>query len=117
MPMHITPEAAAQRAGCSRWTIVRALKAGALQGFRDNRGRWQVSAADLERWAGLHSLLTEQHSADAQPEPPADIRAALAVAEAKAEAAERARDQAEADRDHWRRIAETLAARRRWWPF
>lgn len=44
---------------------------------------------------------------------------ALAVANARAEAAERARDQAEGERDHWRRMAEALAARpvRRWWPF
>ena len=40
-----------------------------------------------------------------------------AAALARAEAAERARDQAEADRDHWRALADKLAARRRWWPF
>ena len=44
---------------------------------------------------------------------------ALAVANARAEAAERARDQAEGERDRWRQMAEALAARRvpRWWPF
>lgn len=40
-----------------------------------------------------------------------------AAALARAEAAERARDQAESDRDHWRALADKLAARRRWWPF
>lgn len=40
-----------------------------------------------------------------------------AAAMARADAAERARDQAESDRDHWRAMAESLAARRRWWPF
>jgi hypothetical protein len=37
---------------------------------------------------------------------------------AQVEAAERARDQAEADRDHWRAVAlELVAKRRRWWPW
>ena len=44
---------------------------------------------------------------------------ALAAATARAEAAERARDKAEGERDHWREIAQALAARPRlrWWPF
>ena len=45
--------------------------------------------------------------------------AALAAMTARAEAAERARDQAEGERDRWREMALALAARprRRWWPF
>ena len=48
-----------------------------------------------------------------------ELRENLARANARADAAERARDQAEADRDHWRAMAEKLAdtPRRRWWPF
>ena len=44
---------------------------------------------------------------------------ALAAATARAEAAERARDKAEGERDHWREIAQALAVRPRlrWWPF
>lgn len=42
-------------------------------------------------------------------------RARLTV---EVEALKRACEQAEIDRDHWRRMAEALAARRsRWWPF
>jgi hypothetical protein len=44
--------------------------------------------------------------------------AAVMLATSRADAAERARDQAEGERDHWRRMAETLAAKRwRFWPF
>lgn len=47
------------------------------------------------------------------------LQAALTVETARADAAERARDEALSDRDHWRQMAQTLVARRsgRWWPF
>jgi hypothetical protein len=46
------------------------------------------------------------------------IEGNAAVLQARLEAAERARDVAEADRDHWRSMAEALAAKRwRFWPF
>lgn len=47
------------------------------------------------------------------------LQAALAAEKVRADAAERARDQAESDRDRWRAMAEMLAAKRprRFWPF
>lgn len=46
------------------------------------------------------------------------LQAALTAQTARADSAERARDDALLDRDQWRQMAQTLAARRpgRWWP-
>lgn len=49
----------------------------------------------------------------------AELRERLSAEIARADAAERARDQAEADRDRWQAMAERLAdrPRRSWWPW
>lgn len=105
--MHMTPQQAADAAGVSRWAVLRAM---------DNRGVWRIAPGDLAEWAAQRAQpkraqLTAQDGT-------AELRVRLAAAEVRAEAAERARDQAEADRDHWRGMAETLAAkRRRLWPW
>ena len=111
----LTPEQAAQLAKVSRWTILRAIKSQRLQARRDNHNRWQISPQAVQDWCA--------HTVQAQPDAPlapeiaqADetpaLRAALAAETARADAAERARDQAEADRDQWRDMAQTLANRR-----
>lgn len=48
-----------------------------------------------------------------------ELRGRLSAEIARADAAERARDQAEADRDRWQAMAERLAERprRSWWPW
>ena len=111
---HMTPAEAAQRAGVSRWAIMRAIKSHKLKAQRNNRNHWQIAEDDLVAWCA-HSVRTAHpaHVDDSD-----ELRARLAGETARADAAERARDQAEADRDHWRAMAENLAARpRRWWPF
>ena len=118
---HMTPEQAAQAANVSRWTILRAIKSQRLQARRDNRNRWQITRDDLERWSA-HNVRTV-----CEPDPEPDtaqldeapaLRAALAAETARADAAERARDQAEADRNQWREMAQTLAQRRGFkWPW
>jgi excisionase family DNA binding protein len=114
--LHISPEQAAQAAGVSRWTVMRAIKSLRLKAIRDNRGNWRIARADFEAWRSAQgpSLSAAQSPAqDAEGE----LRALLAAAKVRAESAERARDVAEADRDRWQAMAERLAARRRFWPF
>jgi excisionase family DNA binding protein len=118
---HMTPEQAAQVAKVSRWTILRAIKSQRLQARRDNRNRWQISPQDLAAWSA-HTVHTPQIDAPAPDAAQADetpaLRAALAAETARADAAERARDQAEADRNQWRDMAQTLASRRGFkWPW
>lgn len=118
---HMTPEHAAQVAKVSRWTILRAIKSQQLKARRDNRNRWQISPQDLDEWCA-HTVRTPKIEAPAPDAAQADetptLRAALAAETARADAAERARDQAEADRNQWRDMAQTLAQRRGFkWPW
>ena len=118
---HMTPEQAAQAANVSRWTILRAIKGQHLQARRDNRNRWQISPQDLDEWCA-HTVRTPTIEAPAPDIAQADetpaLRAALAAETARADAAERSRDQAEADRNQWRDMAQTLAQRRGFkWPW
>lgn len=55
--------------------------------------------------------------APAQADETPALREALAAETARADAAERARDQAEADRNQWREMAQTLAKRGFKWPW
>lgn len=111
---HLTPAQAAQSVGLSRWSVMRAIKSGRLKALRDNRGVWRIAPDDLREWAA-HTSHMVREGAGAQ-EAGGNLLVALAVMTARAEAAERARDVAEVERDHWRSMAETLASRpRRWW--
>ena len=118
---HMSPAQAAQAANVSRWTILRAIKSQQLQARRDNRNNWQISAADLDAWCAhsVHAHPAAPHAqAPAQADETPALRAALASETARADAAERARDQAEADRNQWRDMAQTLAKRRGFrWPW
>ena len=130
----MTPAQAAHAAGVSRWSILRAIKSHKLQAKRDNRNNWHIAPDDLAAWCAAHAAQgahTVRIDAPAQVNSDAvallELREKLAaavmaeaVATARAEAAERARDQAEGERDKWQAVAEKLAeasARRSWWPF
>jgi excisionase family DNA binding protein len=118
---HMSPAEAAQIAGVSRWTIMRAIKSHDLQATRDNRNHWRISSLELDKWRSAHCA----HSVPAQaalhtPTDSPETLAKLAAETARADAAERARDQAEADRDAWRAQAVKLADRLQqggWWPW
>jgi excisionase family DNA binding protein len=117
---HMTPEQAAQAAGVSRWTILRAIKNQRLQARRDNRNRWQITREALRDWSA-HTVRTvcepEAEPPPAQQDEAPAMRAALAAETARADAAERARDQAETERDQWRDMAQILARRGWKWPW
>lgn len=111
--VHMSPEQAAQVAGTSRWTIMRAIKSHRLKAVRDNRNHWRISREDLDVWR-LHTVRTSDgpHTSSIQEM----LEAERLRGEVKAERL--LRDAAEADRDHWRAMAERLAERPRgWWPW
>lgn len=124
----MSPAQAAQVAGVSRWSILRAIKSLKLKAKRDNRNGWRIAPDDLAEWCAAQGAHSVRDSADAQVIAQVDMVAELrerlteaerraAVAETRADAAERARDLAEAQAEAWRAMADKLAARRRWWPF
>lgn len=107
-PAHMSPAQAAQVAGVSRWTIMRAIKAHELQATRDNRNHWRIAPGDLDSWR-VHTVRTEVdlHTSHI-PEAVVELRERLSAETARADAAE-------ADRDRWQAMAEKLADRPSWW--
>lgn len=126
MSAHLSPAAAAHRAGTSRWSILRAIKAQELRAHRDNRGAWQIGAEDLDAWradrARTGALDVRAHPPHTSAAHPAEAEAAALREELAGSMAEAAGLRAEvaglrdrladtaADRDAWR----TLASRP-WW--
>lgn len=93
---------------------MRALKSQKLKGYRDNRNHWKISKESLDEWCA-HSV---RKPSPAHTESEMELREKLGSETARADAAERARDQAEEDRDRWRDMAEKLADRpRKLWPW
>jgi DNA-binding MurR/RpiR family transcriptional regulator len=108
---HMSPAQAAQAADVSRWAIMRAINNHKLKAHRDNKNYWRISSDDLELWSA-HSVRQQKI---AHPDNSQELRERLAGETVRADAAERARDQAEQDRDAWRKQAELLLKKRRWW--
>lgn len=123
---HLTPQQAAERAGVSRSTIVRALQDRELSAMRDNSGRWQIDPEQLAAWALHRAETAHGHRPNTDH---ADRLAALtaqmdtarqSLAERDAQIARMA-DAAAAqdarladtmrDRDAWREQAQQLARR------
>lgn len=94
---------------------MRAIESLELQAHRDNKNQWRIDEDVLAQWARIDRDQHQSH-ADTQTNPPQNdgevllLRELLAAEQRRADAAERARDQAEQDRDRWH----TLATRR-WW--
>lgn len=117
---HMSPAQAAQVAGVSRWSIMRAINAHDLQAHRDNRNHWRIAPDDLDRWRAstvrtvevAHPLHTpELAEIERLKDENSQLRERLAAAEAE----RRLRETAEADRDRWQAMAEKLADRPSWW--
>jgi len=116
----MSPAQAAQVADVSRWTIMRAIKSSDLQAFRDNKNQWRIKADDLNAWLSAQCAHTVQEEVDAHPahpEPIAQDTLELVRVKAELEAEKTLRATIEADRDHWRELAQKLAELRprKWW--
>jgi excisionase family DNA binding protein len=113
MDRMLTPQQAADRAGCGRSSVMRALKSGRLPGIRDNENRWQIDPDAVDRWAGQRPDIDRPETGQ-EPATPADspeTLARLAVAEARlADTLDRLTE-TQRDRDHWRDQAQALAHR------
>lgn len=119
MDRSLTPKQAADRAGCGRSSIMRALASGELPAIRDNKGRWKIDPGALDLWAGQRPVIDrpeeEQDTEQVRSEPGILVR--LAAAETRAEMLSAQLDELRADRDAWRAQAEKLADSRATWPF
>lgn len=126
--MPLTPQQAADRAGCARSSIMRALASSNLKAGRDNHGRWHIDPAVLDDWLSMrppvrHSPLIGVDTATDRPETGLGTaldtlrnerdEARLEAAALRAETAQ-LRDrlgEVQAERDRWRVMAERLAER------
>lgn len=134
LPM--SPSQVAHATGASRRTVMRAVEAGELEAFRDNRNHWKITAQAVEEWAlaqiapnaHAHSIvIPELPSAHVLPTSTEEAEALTAERQARrlaeVEAAElRGKLTAtEAERDRLHGIIQSLTApkakRRSWWPW
>lgn len=123
-PAHLSPAQAAQIADVSRWTIMRAIKSADLQAFRDNKNQWRIKTDNLNAWISAQCAHTVQeegitHKTHTHAHHTSVPSEALELVRVKAEleAEKTLRETIEADRDHWRTIAQKLAETRsrKWW--
>jgi excisionase family DNA binding protein len=89
----LSPRQAADRVGCGRSSIMRALSSGDLTAHRDNRNAWRIEAETLDRWASdrsdhvpdnVRTEVSDRSGQDRTPVPNThETLARLAVAEAR----------------------------------
>lgn len=92
MGERLTTAQAEKRTGASRWAILRAHKAGALRGERDNRGRWAWNADELDRWNESRDQPEAAPTAPQEPQEVARLRVEVLEARERAARAEGERD-------------------------
>lgn len=100
MSTPLSPAQAAQVAGVSRWTVVRAINSQALRATRDNRNQWRIRPEDLGTWRAAHpaqsasseheqavapSIAPPAHPDTALLDEVAQLRIAVAVREERVE--------------------------------
>lgn len=134
LPM--SPSQVAQATGASRRTVMRAVEAGELEAFRDNRNHWKITAQAVEEWALAQTSPTGHAHSIFNPEPlPAHVlptsveeagaltaeRQARRLAELEAAELRGKLSATEAERDRLHGIIQSLTVpkikRRGWWPW
>ena len=111
---HISPAQAAQAAGVSRWTVMRAIKDHILLAKRDNRNHWRIDPEDLDRWrASTVRTVEVAHPMHTQNDSPKTLVKVATLEAENGQLRERLLE-AQADRDAWREMAQK---RRSWWPW
>jgi len=124
----MSPAQAAQVAGFSRRTIMRAITNNDLLAFRDNKNQWRIKNTDLETWLSAHlaqcpstgqeKQIAHQLPTNAHHDPIPSNNIELVRVKAELEAERMLRATIEADRDHWRELAQKLIeTRTRKWRF
>lgn len=113
----------------SRPTLSKALKKGSLSGEKNGQGQWQIDHSELTRVyqprsnevdkggkGEVENLSTMNTPISVELE---RLKGALAIAETRAEAAEKiAQERADRIEDLRRMLpAPTASAKRRWWPW
>lgn len=111
---HLSPAQAAQVAGVSRWTIMRAIKDQILLAKRDNRNNWCIDTDDLDRWrASTVRTVDSAHALHTQNDTSETLVKVASLEAENGQLRERLLE-VQSDRDAWREMAQK---RRSWWPW
>lgn len=117
----------------SRPTLTKALNSGIISGVRNGKGKWEIDPAELARvyqprQADVATSDESEPAAQGQPSEHAiaeieRLKASLALAEARADSAEKLAHERSARIEDLRRMLpspqekDQLVKRRRWWPW
>ena len=111
---HLSPAQAAHAVGVSRWTIMRAIKDQLLLASRDNRNHWCIYQEDLESWRASTVRTVEVAHPVHTPNDNPEMLVKVASLEAENAQLRERLQEAQADRDAWRNMAQR---RQSWWPW
>lgn len=117
MSKTVSPSKAAQIAGVSRWTIIRAIQKSEIEGLRDNRNHWQVNEKSLQSWCDArdardaHTVHAQEDAHQpAQPDP--QVIGRMSELETENRMLYRQLDDIKQDRDAWKDQAQRLSEHR-----
>lgn len=110
---HLTTKQAAERAGVSRFALLRAQKSGDLFAVKDNRGRWLWDADSLDAWAAERPDNQDKAAPTSDKSGGDALALAQALGEARglAEGLRVALSQAQQEATTWREEAQAQRAR------
>lgn len=100
----LTPAQAAERAGCGRTKIMKALKNKELYAVRNNKNRWQIDSADLDEWSQRNIEETVRVTDSATIED-SEKTAKISALSAEVSVLRERIDDLKEDRDSWRELA------------
>lgn len=103
--MGMTAAAAAEAVGMTRQGIIKAIKTGKISAAKDGNGAWEVDPAELFR---VYRPRNQLHS-NPPEQVEAGIQARLQAAEREIELLRGIVEDRTAERDEWRKQAQTLA--------
>jgi|LUMW01.1.fsa_nt_gb hypothetical protein len=113
--MKLSLNAAAKHYKISKSTLSEALNSGRLSAAKDARGRWQIDPSEMDRVFPLNTSERTKHrnpNTEANPKNHHEIEALnakVAMLEQMVEAEQARNEDLRADRDEWRKQAQTLA--------
>jgi hypothetical protein len=97
---------------------MRAIESQTMKAIRDNRNRWKIDPEDLDKWADDQWAPSGHVRADSPTTPTSSLEVKLAVAETERDAFKAQLIGIQEDRDRWRKMAEKLADKPKWfWPW
>lgn len=101
----LTPQQVADRAGCGRTRVVKALQKRELHATKDNLGRWHIAPEDADKWSSEYLTPRVRAATPRDAGRDTDAVARIAALETETRMLSERIDEIAADRDAWRELA------------